>query len=114
MVQTPVQRHPLMPGSTLPSPIAPARGGRARRLTAGARANQPHRQNSCRRLAGCAMKPPPGPDEFDWAAHTEAVAADIFGESNAEMSRPPDDVRFGNHGSVSINFTTGQWYDFEN
>ena len=30
------------------------------------------------------------------------------------MSRPPDDVRFGNHGSVSINYTTGQWYDFEN
>jgi len=34
------------------------------------------------------MKPPPGPDEFDWAAHTEAVAADIFGEPNEEMSRP--------------------------
>ena len=30
------------------------------------------------------------------------------------MSRPPDDVRFGNRGSVSINYTTGQWYDFEN
>ena len=30
------------------------------------------------------------------------------------MSRPPDDVRFGNHGSVSVNYTTGQWYDFEN
>ena len=59
------------------------------------------------------MTPPPGP-EFDWAAHTEAVAADIFGEPNAEMSRPPDDVRFGNHGSVSVNYTTGQWYDFEN
>ena len=59
------------------------------------------------------MTPPPGP-EFDWAAHTEAVAADVFGEPNAEMSRPPDDVRFGNHGSVSVNYTTGQWYDFEN
>ena len=54
------------------------------------------------------------PDEFDWAAHTEAVAADIFGEPNAEMSRPPDDVRFGNHGSVSVNYMTGQWFDFEN
>jgi hypothetical protein len=51
---------------------------------------------------------------FDWAAHTEAVIADIFGEPNEKMSRPPDDVRFGNHGSVSINYTTGQWYDFEN
>jgi hypothetical protein len=59
------------------------------------------------------MTPPPGP-EFDWAAHTEAVAADIFGEPNAEMSRPPEDVRFGNHGSVSVNCVTGQWYDFEN
>jgi len=58
------------------------------------------------------MTPPPGP-EFDWAAHTEAVAADIFGEPNAEMSRPPDDVRFCNHGSVSVNYTTGEWYDFE-
>ena len=52
--------------------------------------------------------------QFDWAAHTEAVVADIFGEPNEKMSRPPDDVRFGNHGSVSINYTTGQWYDFEN
>src|SRR5262245_42140044 len=60
------------------------------------------------------MKPPPRSDEFDWAAHTEAVAADIFGEPNAEMSRPPEDVRFGNHGSVSVNYTTGEWYDFEN
>jgi hypothetical protein len=54
------------------------------------------------------------PDEFDWAAHTKAVVVDIFGEPNTEMSRPPDDVRFGNHGSVSVNYTTGQWYDFEN
>jgi hypothetical protein len=54
------------------------------------------------------------PDEFDWAAHTEAVVVDIFGEPNAEMSRPPEDVRFGNHGSVSVNYTTGQWFDFEN
>src|SRR5262245_50212465 len=60
------------------------------------------------------MKPPRRTDEFDWAAHTEAVAADIFGEPNAEMSRPPEDIRFGNHGSVSVNCVTGQWYDFEN
>ena len=59
------------------------------------------------------MNAPPGPDQFDWASHTEAVAADIFGEPNAEMSRPPDDVRFCNHGSVSVNYTTGEWYDFE-
>ena len=60
------------------------------------------------------MTPPPGPDEFDWAARTEAVAADIFGEPNTEMSRPPEAVRFGNHGSVAVDYTTGRWYDFEN
>ena len=53
-------------------------------------------------------------DGFDWAAHTEAVAADIFGACNEQMSRPPEDVRFGNKGSVSVNYITGQWYDFEN
>ena len=52
--------------------------------------------------------------QFDWAAHTEAVVADIFGEPNEKMSRPPDDVRFGNRGSISVNYTSGQWYDFEN
>ena len=30
------------------------------------------------------------------------------------MSRAPDDIRFGSHGSVSVNYTTGQWYDHEN
>jgi len=30
------------------------------------------------------------------------------------MSRPPEDVRFGNHGSVAVDYTTGRWYDFEN
>ena len=54
------------------------------------------------------------PEHFDWAAYTEAVAANIFGACNEEMSRAPDDVRFGNHGSVSVNYMTGQWYDHEN
>jgi hypothetical protein len=53
-------------------------------------------------------------EQFDWVEYAEAVAADIFGEPNAEMSRPPDDVRFNSHGSVSVSYTTGQWYDFEN
>jgi hypothetical protein len=52
-------------------------------------------------------------DDFDWVGHIEAVADHILGLRNEQMSRPPDDVRFGNKGSVSINFTTGQWYDFE-
>ena len=54
------------------------------------------------------------PEHFDWAAYTEAVAANIFGACNEEMSRAPEDVRFGNHGSVSVNYMTGQWYDHEN
>ena len=53
-------------------------------------------------------------DGFDWAAHTEAVSADVFGPCNEQMSRPPEDVRFGNKGSVSVDYTTGRWYDFEN
>jgi hypothetical protein len=52
--------------------------------------------------------------QFDWNDYTEAVAAEILGEPNPEMSRPPKDVRFGNHGSVSVNYETGQWYDHEN
>ena len=53
-------------------------------------------------------------EQFDWAVCTEAVATNILGEPNAELSRVPDDVRFGSKGSVSINYTTGQWYDHEN
>ena len=52
--------------------------------------------------------------QFDWVDYTEAVAADIFGACNETMSRPPEDVRFGNKGSVSVNVTTGIWYDHEN
>jgi Protein of unknown function (DUF3987) len=53
-------------------------------------------------------------EQFDWVEYAEAVAADIFGACNEEMSRAPEDVRFGSHGSVAINFKSGQWYDFEN
>ena len=53
-------------------------------------------------------------ERFDWVEYAEAVAADVFGACNEEMSRAPDDVRFGSHGSVSVNYMTGQWYDHEN
>jgi hypothetical protein len=53
-------------------------------------------------------------DQFDWGACIEAVAADIFGSCNTEMSREPEDVRFGGHGSVTVNYETGVWYDHEN
>src|SRR4051812_40680152 len=72
------------------------------------------RRSAKRHASGTTAQAKTAPSsQFDWAAHTEAVVADIFGESNEKMSRPPDDVRFGNRGSVSINYTTGQWYDFE-
>jgi hypothetical protein len=53
-------------------------------------------------------------DHFNWVDYTEAVAGDIFGEPNNAMSCPPEDVRFGQHGSVSVNYNTGCWFDFEN
>jgi hypothetical protein len=56
----------------------------------------------------------PDADDFDWATYAEAVAVDIFGASNERLSRPPEDVRFGNRGSKSVNYLTGIWYDFEN
>ena len=60
------------------------------------------------------MRNAPGSDQFDWAAHTEAVAADIFGDRNEELSHEPEDIRFGARGSVSVNYETGIWYDHEN
>jgi hypothetical protein len=53
-------------------------------------------------------------DHFDWVGHMEAVADHIFEARNEAMSRPPEDIRYGNKGSVSVNLATGQWYDFEN
>jgi hypothetical protein len=53
-------------------------------------------------------------DQFNWIDYIEAVVADIFGEPNAEMSRPPNNARFGRQGSVSVNYETGEWFDFEN
>jgi hypothetical protein len=32
---------------------------------------------------------------FCWSEFAEVVALEILGSPNAEMSRPPDDVRFG-------------------
>jgi hypothetical protein len=42
------------------------------------------------------------------------VAARLLGECNQRLSNPPRDVRFGNHGSISVNFESGQFYDHEN
>src|SRR5262249_38177879 len=44
----------------------------------------------------------------------ESVASRLLGEPNAEQSRPPCDVRFGNHGSMSVDYQAGTFYDHEN
>jgi hypothetical protein len=51
--------------------------------------------------------------EFDWADYIEAITADIFGAANDDLSRPPENVRFGNKGSVKVDYTAGTWWDFE-
>lgn len=43
----------------------------------------------------------------------EPVCAQLLGEQNARLSRPPRDVRYGSNGSLSVNFETGQFYDHE-
>ena len=51
--------------------------------------------------------------DFNWPQYAEAVALDIFGAPNDDKSRPPNDVRFGNNGSVSFDYTRGVWFDNE-
>ena len=48
-------------------------------------------------------------------SHTEidALARDRFGDPTQKLCRPHD-LRFGTHGSVSVNRDTGAWYDHEN
>ena len=43
----------------------------------------------------------------------EPVCAQLLGERNARLSRPPRDVRYGSNGSLSVNFETGEFYDHE-
>ena len=50
---------------------------------------------------------------FDWAGYMEAVAPVVLGECNEQKSRPPEDVRFGTHGSMSVNYTKGVWRNYE-
>jgi 5S rRNA maturation endonuclease (ribonuclease M5) len=41
------------------------------------------------------------------------VATRLLGEPNRRHSKPPKDVRWGNNGSLSVNFETGQFFDHE-
>lgn len=43
----------------------------------------------------------------------EPVAQRLIGEPNNRLSKPPKDLRFGTHGSMSINLETGQFFDHE-
>ena len=49
----------------------------------------------------------------DFGTLMEPVARRLLGEQNKRLSKPPKDVRFGTHGSMSINFETGQFFDHE-
>jgi hypothetical protein len=51
---------------------------------------------------------------INFAELMEPVALRLLGEPNARLSKPPKDVRFGTHGSISINYETGQFFDHEN
>jgi hypothetical protein len=51
------------------------------------------------------------PINFD--ALMEPVAARLLSEPNKRLSKPPKDVRYGTHGSMSVNLETGQFYDHE-
>ena len=43
----------------------------------------------------------------------EPVARRLLGEPNAHLSKPPKDLRFGTHGSMSIDCQAGQFFDHE-
>lgn len=49
-------------------------------------------------------------DKF--AHHAGAVARDLLGEPNKQLSSR-EELRFGKHGSVSVDLKTGQFYDHE-
>ena len=51
---------------------------------------------------------------IDYARFMEPVAIRLLGEPNQNLSKPPRDVRFGNHGSTTVDYENGQWFDHEN
>jgi hypothetical protein len=51
---------------------------------------------------------------IDFASLMEPVATRLLGEPNKRLSKPPKDIRYGNHGSLSIDLTTGRFFDHEN
>ena len=51
---------------------------------------------------------------IDFAALMEPVALALLGEPNARLSKPPKDIRFGTHGSMSVDYEAGRFFDHEN
>jgi hypothetical protein len=47
-----------------------------------------------------------------FAVHAAAVARDLFGEPNRQLSTK-DELRFGTHGSMAVNLKTGAFYDHQ-
>src|SRR6516165_12269008 len=51
--------------------------------------------------------------KVDFGPLMEPVARRLLGGPNSRLSKPPKELRFGTHGSMSINFETGQFFDHE-
>lgn len=51
-------------------------------------------------------------DGDQFAKHARAVATDLYGEANKQLSSK-EELRFGKHGSVSVDLKTGRFYDHE-
>jgi len=53
-------------------------------------------------------------EQVDFASLMEPVAARLLGEPNRRLSKPPKDIRYGNHGSLAIDLSNGCFFDHEN
>lgn len=49
----------------------------------------------------------------DLVQHIERVARHLWGDPNDKLSKPGKELRFGTHGSKSIDLEKGTWYDHE-
>ena len=48
-----------------------------------------------------------------FASHAAAVARELFGAENKDLSTPNKELRFGKHGSLSVDVEAGRFYDHE-